>query len=645
MTRTALRAGAAALALIVMAESVLARSENDPRPRKVSIFEEIFGSAPRKPAADSRKKKRTLFGSDWFDDGRKIRIINGQDASSAARGKNRPTPNVIVADDDPEGESGFGMGNLTYVADRTVPMVMVGARTERPEEPAAAAIHDALTASESPLRVVPTIRDAVAAHYAANGFRPLWTRDGDLTERGKALRDVLAAADAEGLERAAYLPPALGAFEAAPPGHDTAAMARLDIELSALALKYARDASGGRFEPERLSRYHDVRPPRVEASLAMRVLAFSPFPDSYLRSLHPVHPAYEALKAELASLRNTASAAPGEPIAEGPLVKTGKADARVPAVRQRLADLGYPQALDAAGDPEVLDADLSIQLRLFQKASGIKVSGFLGPQTVAALNTPARETNIARILNNLERLRWLPRDLGKRHVFVNQAAFELQVIEDRRPVWTSRVIVGKPHTQTVVFHDQMEMIVFNPSWGVPPSIVANEYLPKLRNDPGYLDRIGFRVVDSRGRIVPSGTVNWAAYGSKVPFGIQQPPGRDNALGDVKFLFPNSHNIYMHDTPNRNLFEKDVRAFSHGCVRVENPRDFAAILLGWDRERIEAHIATPKSETVRLERRIPVHLTYFTAWPDDTGKIRYFNDIYGRDKAMDNARAGLVVAQR
>jgi murein L,D-transpeptidase YcbB/YkuD len=252
---------------------------------------------------------------------------------------------------------------------------------------------------------------------------------------------------------------------------------------------------------------------------------------------------------------------------------------------------------------------------------------------------------VARLVNNMERMRWLPRQLGARHIFVNPAAFEADVVENGREVWSTRVIVGKPNTQTAVFHDEMELVVFNPSWGVPPSIIAKEYLPKLRRDPGYLDRLGFKVVNQNGKVIPSRSVRWSSYGSKVPFGIQQPPGAKNALGEVKFLFPNTHNIYMHDTPNRELFEEDARAFSHGCVRVQNPREFAAILLGWDAETVEQNIATPKSETVRLKQKIPVHLAYFTAWPDETGKIRFFDDIYGRDKAMEDARSSVAVAQR
>jgi murein L,D-transpeptidase YcbB/YkuD len=352
------------------------------------------------------------------------------------------------------------------------------------------------------------------------------------------------------------------------------------------------------------------------------------------------------MKKALAELRAKGDGEVPILIADGGLVRAGASDPRIPAVRQKLIERGYAgAALQPGADPLLLDKELSAQLRQFQKAARIKVSGVLGPQTVAALNAGLSRNKEAMLLNNMERLRWLPRDLGNRHIFVNPPAYAAEVVENGRAVWSTRVIVGKPNTQTYMFHDEMELVVFNPSWGVPPSIIAREYLPKLRRDPGYLDRLGFKVVNQQGKVVPSRSVRWASYGSKVPFGIHQPPGAKNALGEVKFLFPNTHNIYMHDTPARELFEEDARALSHGCVRVQNPREFASVILGWDAARVDGHIETPRSETVRLKEKIPVHLAYFTAWPDESGAMRYFEDIYGRDKAMENARSTVTVAQR
>jgi murein L,D-transpeptidase YcbB/YkuD len=614
-------------AVSLLALSVLgggmAEADSPAKKRKPTFFGQLFGKQTYR-----ERQERSLFGRN-----------NQDDIGSAGNSS-------LASNDDPEGDSGYGMGNLRYVAPRLAAVSGAKLDEPRPFEPAAGAIHDQLTGSGPAIQVLPATRTAVIETYRQRQFRPVWIENGALSERGAAVLKLLSAAAEEGLTPAAYLPAALTGFDQPLPVDDPAAMARLDIDLLAAATRYARDASGGVFDPNKLSRYHDVKTAAVAADAAARVIAYSPYPAQYLMSLHPTHPAYAAMKAALAKLRAEHEPRTESVIADGPLVKRGGTDARIPLVRQKLAGRGFGDGvLPAGSDPLLLDAELSVQLRLFQTSSRIKVSGMLGRQTVAALNTGLSRRDEARLVNNMERLRWLPRDLGRRHVFVNQPAFEAEVVENGREVWSTRVIVGKPNTQTYVFHDEMELVVFNPSWGVPQSIIAKEYLPKLRRDPGYLDRMGFKVVNQKGKVVPSRSVRWASYGSRVPYGVQQPPGAKNALGEVKFLFPNTHNIYMHDTPSRELFSEDLRAFSHGCVRVQNPREFAAVLLGWNQEDVAKQIETPKSETVRLKEKIPVHLTYFTAWPDETGRIRYFEDLYGRDKAMQDARSTVAVAQR
>lgn len=606
--------------------------------RKPGFLEQLFGTNRNEPYSP-RNRHRSLFGG-WKDD---PSYIDGKRAKKSA-GKKKKS-NFVIVDADPEGDSGLGMGNLTYVPPKLVPLSGVKLAEARPMEAAPAAIHDQLSTDVPALRVLPSTREAIVAQYAAQGFRPMWVKDGKLSERGAAVLKLLSAAGEEGLQPQSYLPGGLASYDALPPEIDPTAMARLDIDLTGAALRYARDASGGQFDPARLSRYHDVAPPWVPADKTVKVLAFSPFAADYLKSLHPTHPAYAAMKTALAEFREEQAKPRLDLIADGGIVKKGGTDPRIPAIRSRLAELGYAAPATEAGEPDMLDAELTVQLRLFQKSAGIRVTGAVGPQTVAALNNAGSAGSVDRLLDNMERVRWLPRDLGRRYVFVNQAAYQAQVISDGKPEWTTRVIVGKPNTQTAVFSDEMEMVVFNPSWGVPPSIIANEYLPKLRRDPGYLDRIGFKVVNQKGKVVSSRSVPWGSYGSKVPYGIQQPPGEDNALGEIKFLFPNSHDIYMHDTPSRELFEREGRAFSHGCVRVQNPRDFASVLLGWTPDEVAAKVDEKGSETVRLSEKIPVHLTYFTAWPDETGKIVFFKDIYGRDKPIENARSSTLVAQR
>jgi len=603
--------------------------------RKPTFLEQLFGN----PGTKSTKKHRTMFGGLKDEDSfGNIEIIDDTPKTSK-RSK------VVIVDADPGGDPGFGMGNLTYVPPKLVALSGITLASAAPADAAAAAIYGQLSTEGPSLRVLLAARDALLAQYAAQSYRPIWLKDGKLSERGKDVLKLLASAGEEGLQAQGYLPTGLSSFDSPLPEYDAAAMARLDIDLSAAALRYAHDASGGQFEPERLSRYHDVSPPWVAPDQALKVIAFSPFAADYLKGLNPSHPAYAAMKKALAEIRAKQAEPQPEKIADGDIVKKGDSDPRIPAVRTRLAELGFTSEPADDAEPELLDAELSVQLRLFQKQAGVKISGALGPQTVAALNTAGDGGSADKLLDNMERIRWLPRDLGNRYVFVNQAAFEAMVMKDGKPEWTTRVIVGKPDTQTAVFNDEMEMVVFNPSWGVPPSIIANEYLPKLRRDPGYLDKMGFKVVNQQGKVVSSRSVSWGSYGSKVPYGIQQPPGEKNALGELKFLFPNSHDIYMHDTPSRELFEKDVRAFSHGCVRVQNPREFASVLLGMTPEDVAAKVESKGSETVRLKEKLPVHITYFTAWPDEAGNIVYFNDIYGRDRTLETARMATLVAQR
>lgn len=641
-------AGAAVLALAFAVTTGSAQESTFDR--KKNFLENLFGTSPSFKKKQTKKivwqkkdkKRKTIFDTWWQDedDTGQVRIINGGgDGNRIKR----------VTDIDPGDGDGFGMGNLTYVAPKLAALGGLAAPGLKPAGAMEGAIYDALGDANLGIRVLPAEKEAIVKAYEQAGFAPFWVKDGKVTGKARAALKVLAAAADEGLDPAAYLPPVLAGFDAADaiPAADLASLARLDLGLTAAALTYARHASGGRFDPRLLSLYNDISPQPVNPEVAVRVLAWSPFADSYLMGLHPSHPAYAALKAELAALRLQEKPVE-EPVVvgEGRRVKLMGKDARIPLLRQRLAQLGVAvPPPDMIGQNDVLDQSLFETLKAFQKASKVKPTGVLDSPTVRALGKQVDIRKPEQVVTNMERLRWLPKALPGRYVFVNQAAFKVEVFDGGKEIWESRVIVGKPSTQTSVFNDEIETVVFNPSWGVPPSIMANEYLPKLRADPGYLDQLGFIVTNSKGQRVPSSSVDWWAYGTSQPYSVQQPPGAKNALGELKFLFPNKHDIYMHDTPSRNLFDEDVRAFSYGCVRVQNPREFAQILLGWERPRIDKNTDSKKSQTVKLQRKVPVYLTYFTAWPDETGKIQYFNDIYERDKTMAKARLALTVAQR
>lgn len=529
-----------------------------------------------------------------------------------------------------------------------------------PTDPLAQAVYRELQSREAAARVTRDEKSAIIELYRTNGFKPLWTTADGLDQRGQDMLNLLAKSADDAMEPSDYLPPALGAFSDSPTSFtgDMVHLARLDLGLTAMALKYARHASGGRIIPNRLTKYNDITPDPVAPATAIKVLAWSPFPVEYLKGLQPQHPAYALFRTELAQKRAELHAQESETIPLGRRVKPGEKDPRIVLLRHHLERLGYlnvvsaeaeitPAAMESGEESgeEVLDPQVSAALKTFQTEAQIKATGGLDQATINALNGRSEERMVAKLGYNMERLRWLPKSLGSKHIFVNQAAYQLEVVDNGREVWRTKVIIGKPNTQTVAFHDRMETVVFNPSWGVPPSIIKNEMLPILRRDPSYLDRLGYRVITKNGQIVRSSSVRWSAYNKGIPYSIQQPPSDDNALGEVKFLFPNSHSIYFHDTPARSLFERSTRAFSHGCVRVENPRIFAETLLKLDAAEVAKRIDSGISQSAKVRDDIKVHLTYFTAWPDQSGRIVYYDDVYGRDQRMETAFSATAVAAR
>jgi murein L,D-transpeptidase YcbB/YkuD len=603
---------------------------------------------------------------------------------------------------------------LVELADATLAPPARPTMRWRSSNQASEAIFAALKSGSSGVRVTAQQRDDIVAFYRERDFAPVWASAGGL-DRAEGLLAELANADKHGLVPEDYLPSDLGSFtdDLGALNADQERLARLDLALTAAALRYAMHASGGRLVPTRISAYHDLKPPTVDGRQALTRLANEASPAAYLASLHPIHPAYEALRRELADL-SAQTDRDDEPIADGPAVKPGQTDARLPAIRARLAKLGHfspatasteeitapigiesgvplfgsaetaviiEVAMPDAGDPGPIDAEpidaepnttepstpelntpelntpelsqgeaydeATVEaVKAFQAATGLTVDGIIGQQTISALNSGNTEERIRRLVYNMERLRWMPRNFGAKHVLVNTASFETRVVENGATIWSSKVINGTPQNQTVFFSDRMETVVFNPYWGVPASIIVNEMLPEIYRDPSWLDREGYEVTDLNGQVISSYGVDWYNIDPKnLKFGVRQPPGPANALGEIKFLFPNKHSIYMHDTPSKPLFAKPMRAFSHGCVRVENPRQFAEIILGWDQQRIASTLASSRDYSVPVEEDIDVHVTYFTAWPDETGAIQYFEDVYGRDQLVERALGTLTVAMR
>lgn len=488
--------------------------------------------------------------------------------------------------------------------------------------------------------------DSFVAAYAARDYRPFWL-DGDdnvsVTPEAERLAAILADSAADGLNPARLLARLPAIRKGVVPADQRA---ETDIAFSLAAWLYAHDARGGRLEPVRLS---SLLTPELDIPLPQAVLEklaqVSPHGfEAALEGYQPPHPAYRALRRELARLRQelerpvltgSIAGAEGAPHPsgalpanwmEGPALQRGKADSRVPMLRTRL---GMPASASNLYDDELITA-----VKEFQRANELTVNGRITPRTRAALENslspanpadakPDRHALAAAIIANMERWRWLPRDLGKTHIFVNVPDFRLRLMHAGVVTFETRVIVGKPQTQTPIFSDEMEHLIVNPSWHVPPSILKKEFLPNMARDPGYAARRGYEVV-RRGNSIS----------------IRQPPGERNALGHVKFMFPNRHSVYLHDTPTRHLFASETRAFSHGCVRVQNPFSLAEKLLGaqgFSEAQLRGMVGRGE-RMIRLDEKIPVHLTYFTVFVDESGVLQQRRDLYGHDGRLRAALA-------
>jgi L,D-transpeptidase YcbB len=633
--------------------------------RRVGFFESLFGGrttrAPTRPIFDTGSdQKLSWFEQRQLEKQRRANsdVIYNPDGINVFYGdpvvtKKQKQKEVQADLSEPDPLPGLGLGILNYMPPLVVPIYDSSILKFEAKDQESESIRIELINKATKIRAVDTERKAILAFYSASAFKPIWTAGGHVSSRAVTMLKVMSKAGEDGLLAKNYLPIGLTSFDNVEEMivNDPVAIARFDIAMTAATLKYARQMSGGQFDPNRLSLYNDIKPQTVSADAVMKVIGYSPFPESYIASLAPQNPQYAMFKSAMNGL--TEGGKKLAEIADGPDLKVGSQDERILEIRARLQTLGITVAeIDAKADPTVYDKKLVASIKKFQTSNKIKATGIINGATLAALNADHSDEERQRLVINMERMRWLPKNLGSRYVFVNQPAYEVKVMDQGQVAWHSRVIIGKPMNQTYSFYDQIETVVFNPSWGVPASIIINEYGPKSRKDPSYLDRNGFKIKDANGDEISSRDVDWWGMGQAPKFGVQQPPGSDNALGELKFLFPNGHDIYMHDTPTKNLFTDSTRAYSHGCVRVQNPREFASVLLGMSAEDVAKNLG-PKaqkgkkadpteafvdSHSVNLAQKVPVYLTYFTAWTDQSGKIQYYNDIYGRDAAMGKAFA-------
>lgn len=500
---------------------------------------------------------------------------------------------------------------------------------------------------------------ALEAFYAQRA-EPIWIKDGTLTPKADTLIKTLRSAEAYGLDAGAFSVPEIAS------GAPAEALGEAEARLSLAALTYARHARGGRVDPLSISKIWDLTPPVKDPAAVIADLAASETPGSYLTGLHPKHAQFEKLRDALAKARGPQEEQAIDEALKVVLpskgtIKPGARHDDIALLRKRLKMEPPAEDAETLFDPILVEA-----VKAYQEENGIKANGQLNSRTRAALNAEGQpkksnaKAEADRIIANMERWRWLPEDLGELHVINNIPEFVGRVYKDGERIFEERIIIGQTTWPTPLLAAEMRTIVFKPSWGVPDGIKMKELLPRLKKASGgggFFEELfgggasnGARVLKAygltpsiNGRPVDANSINWNTVDIR-RFTFIQPPGAQNPLGEVKFMFPNKHDVYMHDTTQRNLFSQSFRALSHGCIRVQNPRKLAEILLaadkGWDDGKVRAMFNG--GGEVALDKPIPVYLGYFTARVGDDGSLLTYKDLYGHDGRLLSALAGRAV---
>ncbi|WP_018632850.1 L,D-transpeptidase family protein [Neomegalonema perideroedes] len=525
------------------------------------------------------------------------------------------------------------------------PVPAASAALSGPEKPLASSPKPA----PKPAPISQNVLDRRAAQaFAAKRGQPIWT-----PARAALLAETLERAAEHALPARKYGGPALRARLEGSTILSPAEASALDQDLAAAFLAYARDVSVGLVEPRSVDSDIHLDVTRAAPADLLEAAAAAPDLGAYLESLAPRSPEYARLKGVLSDyLRISAQGGWGGPLPEFGILRPGDASPAVTLLRRRLVALGdLPPEVESVslsppfGGPAPLvqttlyDQRMMQGVSAFQARHGLQPDGVAGPRTLRALNAPI-ERRIAQIMLNMERLRWRNgRTAEPRRVDVNLAGFEMILYEAGQPILWSRVAVGQTEdgSMTPEFDDRIDHMVFHPSWNVPMSIARNEMLPKAQSNPNYFVESNMELTRG-GEVVDSTKVDWSKITPRnFPFLVRQKPGPDNALGRVKFMFPNQFNIYLHDTPSRHLFGAEARAFSHGCVRVDRPLELAQALLAPQAEDPQAEVARQLANNVehlvRLRRPVQVRLTYHTAWVDAQGRLQFREDVYNRDEKL------------
>lgn len=509
---------------------------------------------------------------------------------------------------------------------------------------------DIVNAGKMDLHAETHLASAVADFYKNNQNYYWLDEVGAYNARAKSALKVLSQADAYGLRPDDYQVDAgILAYDLNDKALSREKINR-EIALTTAVLRYAMDAKFGTINPNLLSGYHDFPVHYGQSADVLQEVMESSILQHTLQSLHPSNAKFNALKRELASLREIED----DIIELDPktFIRPGQSHAELPNIVMAIKKRGSKTLLEAHS--EVLDEyygyleyskELVPVIKAYQKEAGLGPDGIVGRNTITKLAGIPSHEKAMKLALSMERLRWHPHQFGERHVFINQPEYRARYIENGKEALSMRVVVGKKSNQTNFFYDEIEHVTFNPYWGVPRSIIVNEFAPKSVSNPGYLDQRGYELRTWGGKKISSSNINWSEIGTNPQFSVRQKPGPKNALGSLKIMFPNKHAIYMHDTPAKSLFKRQHRAYSHGCIRLHDPQAMAAAVLGKSKSHVNARIKPGKNKTEKLAEKVPVYVSYFTAWPQEDGTVKYFNDMYDRDahlikafKATEKARS-------